>query len=105
MLRISAKVTTCFMKSLYFLNTIGYGHDLGKYSGNFCLADGKSTGTGEIICLNISPLKSFSFNPPCKIGWPPGQLDKVFVRFSKYSFSQKLYIQDRKLGAKKTEDP
>ena len=48
MLRILAKVTTCFMKYLYFLNTIGNGHDLGKYSGNFCLADGKSTGTGEI---------------------------------------------------------
>ena len=104
MLRILAKVTTCFMESLYFLNTIGNGHDLGKYSRNFCLADEKSTGTGEIIFFNISPLNSFSFNPLCKIRWPPGQLDKVFVRFSKYSFPPKLYIQDRKLGAKKTED-
>ena len=39
------------MESRYFLNTIGNRHDLGKYSPDFCLADEKSTGTGEIIFL------------------------------------------------------
>ena len=52
----SAKVTTCFMESLYLLNITGNGNYLDKYPGNFCLAPNeKLTGPGEFKLIFIFP--------------------------------------------------
>ena len=47
----------------------------------YLLPDGKSTVPGECYFLYLpGDIFEFSFNPQCKIGWPPAHLDNMCRR-------------------------
>ena len=62
---ILVKVTTCFMESLHF------------FKHRLCLAPQWKINLPQWIYFFFI-FEIFSFNPRCKIEWPPGSLDRVF---------------------------